>query len=136
MPYTRKSTISTYIYQINNDIMPRFNFVKDLGITFDTKFAFNQHTTNILSTTLKTLEFILRTCFLISFPFSRFFYFILSSCVWNLNMLRLFGHIIIKSISFCLKRLNGRSWNFPVSSSQLCTCIEALMKILCLIYFI
>lgn len=41
--YTRKQNIIPFPYIIDGTLLLRVNSVKDLGVTFDQRFTFNEH---------------------------------------------------------------------------------------------
>ncbi|RZC34961.1 hypothetical protein BDFB_014694 [Asbolus verrucosus] len=60
MFYTHKMDTIVYDYKVNDTVLGRVEFIKDLGVTFDSKFNFSLHYINIVSSTHKMLGFIIR----------------------------------------------------------------------------
>lgn len=63
--FTRKSNPLQHCYKFDDTELQRCTSVKDLGVTFDSKFTFWNHVSEITSSALKILGFIIRTtrCF-------------------------------------------------------------------------
>ena len=62
MSFTRKVQKITFDYELDNAILVRPEFIKDLGVTFDSKLIFNEHIQNITKAAYKSLGFVLRNC--------------------------------------------------------------------------
>lgn len=60
MSFTRRTSMITYPYGIDDCILERQTTFNDLGVTFDQKLTFNFHVNNIVSSVYKTLGFIIR----------------------------------------------------------------------------
>lgn len=60
MSYTRKKTLTSFNYLMNNEPLKRVEEVLDLGILMDTKLYYNNHINLIVSKSLKIIGFIYR----------------------------------------------------------------------------
>lgn len=60
MSYTRKSCTLTYNYNINNNVLPRPETFRDLGVIFDKTISFQNHISTIISQASKLYGFIVR----------------------------------------------------------------------------
>lgn len=58
--YTRKPYPIIFDYKLKNNNVTRVNFIRDLGITFDSKLLFDDHINNIVNKASRALGFILR----------------------------------------------------------------------------
>lgn len=61
--FTRRTdrTFQHFQYRINNSVLPRSKFIKDLGVLFDEKLSFNNHVHSIITRASKLLGFICRS---------------------------------------------------------------------------
>lgn len=60
--YTRKTRPIAFDYTLDSELLSRSNLTKDLGVIFDAEFSFVNHIHEIVSSALKMLGFIVRSC--------------------------------------------------------------------------
>lgn len=60
--FTRKLKPITYNYKIGPVVVGRSEVVRDLGVVFDSAFSFKNHIDDVISSSLRTLGFIYRSC--------------------------------------------------------------------------
>lgn len=58
--FTRAKQTIIFEYSINDNIFHRFSQIKDLGVTFDSKMTFHQHTNDLCNRAYKLLGFVIR----------------------------------------------------------------------------
>lgn len=58
-----ESNIISFIYKIDDTVLERTKFLKDLGVIFDYKFSFQQHITHIANRAYKMIGFITRSLY-------------------------------------------------------------------------
>jgi hypothetical protein len=62
LSFSRKTKPLMFDYRIGNASLTRCFTFKDLGVTFDAQFTFNEHVDIIVASSVKTLGFIFRSC--------------------------------------------------------------------------
>jgi hypothetical protein len=62
LSFSRKTKPLMFDYRIGNALLTRCFTFKDLGVTFDAQFTFNEHVDIIVASSVKTLGFIFRSC--------------------------------------------------------------------------
>jgi hypothetical protein len=62
LSFSRKTKPLMFDYSIGNALLTRCFTFKDLGVTFDAQFTFNEHVDIIVASSVKTLGFIFRSC--------------------------------------------------------------------------
>jgi hypothetical protein len=62
LSFPRKTKPLMFDYRIGNALLTRCFTFKDLGVTFDAQFTFNEHVDIIVASSVKTLGFIIRSC--------------------------------------------------------------------------
>lgn len=60
LQYTKCTNRICYDYTLNNVVIEKVTSTKDLGVTFDSQLSFNDHTSNVIQSSLKMLGFIVR----------------------------------------------------------------------------
>lgn len=60
--YSRRSNPVLFDYSLNSQILERSEAIKDLGVMFDHKLTFSNHISQVTSSALKMLGFIIRNC--------------------------------------------------------------------------
>lgn len=58
--FTRKPIHILFNYTLKNSSLSRVSFIRDLGVTFDSKLLFNNHVNDVVSKASKALGFVLR----------------------------------------------------------------------------
>lgn len=60
--FTRNLNSIDYAYQLDGENLKRVNFIKDLGIIFDSKLIFDRHVDSVVNASSKMLGYIKRKC--------------------------------------------------------------------------
>lgn len=60
MPFTNRHVSLCTEYRINSQVLERVNFIKDLGVTFDSKLRFDIHINNTVNKGYRMLGFVTR----------------------------------------------------------------------------
>lgn len=127
MTITRKNKIINFEYKITNTTINRTQRVRDLGVHLDHKLTFNEHVSDIVSRSYKSLGFILR----VTKPFSdirclkilycAYVRSILEYCcnVWNPQYVTYIENIERIQSKF-IKHLNYRSYHEYINYVESC----------------